>query len=98
MKTQNIFIISDSSGATAQTIAQTALSQFPDVKAEIRRFPFIQTESILKGSFTPWSALNSVRWSAISAGKTAFTTLTAFKPQCGCWQKLPASNRLTSLV
>ncbi|APR08579.1 putative pyruvate, phosphate dikinase regulatory protein [Lentilactobacillus parabuchneri] len=49
MKTQNIFIISDSSGATAQTIAQTALSQFPDVKAEIRRFPFIQTESILKG-------------------------------------------------
>ncbi len=109
MKTQNIFIISDSSGATAQTIAQTALSQFPDVKAEIRRFPFIQTESILKGIlkialanhaiiFTPWSALNSVRWSAISAGKTAFTTLTAFKPQCGCWQKLPASNRLTSLV
>ena len=49
MKTQNIFIISDSSGATAQTLAQTAASQFPNIKAEIRRFPFIQTESILKG-------------------------------------------------
>lgn len=49
MKTQIIFIISDSSGATAQTLAQTATSQFPDIKAEIRRFPFIQTESILKG-------------------------------------------------
>ncbi len=49
MKAQIIFIISDSSGATAQTLAQTATSQFPDIKAEIRRFPFIQTESILKG-------------------------------------------------
>jgi regulator of PEP synthase PpsR (kinase-PPPase family) len=49
MKTQNIFIISDSSGATAQTIAQTAVSQFPDLKAEMRRFPFIQTDSILRG-------------------------------------------------
>ncbi|MFT8744618.1 MAG: kinase/pyrophosphorylase, partial [Lentilactobacillus hilgardii] len=39
MKTQNIFIISDSSGATAQTLAQTAASQFPNIKAEIRRFP-----------------------------------------------------------
>ncbi len=49
MKTQTIFIISDSSGATAQTLAQTAASQFPNLKTEIRRFPFIQTESILKG-------------------------------------------------
>ncbi|GAF35362.1 ATP/GTP-binding protein [Lentilactobacillus farraginis DSM 18382 = JCM 14108] len=49
MKTQNIFIISDSSGATAQTLAQTTASQFPNIKAEIRRFPFIQTSSILKG-------------------------------------------------
>ncbi|WP_109249018.1 pyruvate, water dikinase regulatory protein [Lentilactobacillus kefiri] len=49
MQTQNVFIISDSSGATAQTVAQTALSQFPDIKGEIRRFPFIQTDSILRG-------------------------------------------------
>lgn len=49
MKTQNVFIISDSSGATAQTVAQTVVSQFPNLKAEIRRFPFIQTDSILKG-------------------------------------------------
>ena len=49
MKTQNVFIISDSSGATAQTIAQTAVSQFPNLKAEMRRFPFIQTDSILNG-------------------------------------------------
>lgn len=49
MKTENVFIISDSSGATAQTIAQTAVSQFPNLKAKMRRFPFIQTDSILRG-------------------------------------------------
>ncbi|AQW22123.1 phosphoenolpyruvate synthase regulatory protein [Lentilactobacillus curieae] len=46
---QNIYIISDSSGGTAQTIAQTAVSQFPDVIAEIKRFPFVQTSSMLAG-------------------------------------------------
>ncbi len=49
VKTQSFFIISDSSGATAQTLAETVASQFPELKAEIRRFPFIQTESILTG-------------------------------------------------
>lgn len=48
-KHQTIFIISDSSGATAQTVVQTAVSQFPNLSIEIKRYPFIQTESILKG-------------------------------------------------
>ncbi|GAY73084.1 ATP/GTP-binding protein [Lentilactobacillus kosonis] len=46
---QNIYIISDSSGGTAQTIAQTAASQFQNLTTEIRRFPFVQTESMLAG-------------------------------------------------
>ncbi|WP_283678809.1 pyruvate, water dikinase regulatory protein [Lentilactobacillus sp. Marseille-Q4993] len=45
----NIYVISDSSGGTAQTLAQTAMSQFPDLIAEIKRYPFVQTESILTG-------------------------------------------------
>lgn len=44
-----IFIISDSSGETALTVAQTAVSQFPKVEASYQRFPFIQTDSILEG-------------------------------------------------
>lgn len=44
-----IFIISDSSGETALTVAQTAVAQFPDLNVKYQRFPFIQTESILKG-------------------------------------------------
>lgn len=44
-----IFIISDSSGETALTVAQTAVAQFPDLKVKYQRFPFIQTESILGG-------------------------------------------------
>ncbi|QMU07567.1 pyruvate, water dikinase regulatory protein [Levilactobacillus suantsaii] len=44
-----IFIISDSSGETALTVAQTAVSQFPAVHATYQRFPFIQTDSILGG-------------------------------------------------
>ena len=43
------FIISDSSGATSQTVAQTAASQFPNLTPELKRFPFVQTESILTG-------------------------------------------------
>ena len=46
---QNIYIISDSSGGTAQTVAQTAASQFKNLTTEIRRFPFVQTESMLAG-------------------------------------------------
>lgn len=44
-----IFIISDSSGETALTVAQTAVAQFPDLQVKYQRFPFIQTESILEG-------------------------------------------------
>ncbi|KRO03480.1 hypothetical protein IV54_GL000157 [Levilactobacillus paucivorans] len=44
-----IFIISDSSGETALTVAQTAVSQFTKVEASYQRFPFIQTDSILEG-------------------------------------------------
>lgn len=45
----DIFIISDSSGETALTIAQTAVAQFPDTAVKYQRFPFIQTDSILSG-------------------------------------------------
>lgn len=44
-----IFLISDSSGETALTVAQTAVAQFPDLKVKYQRFPFIQTASILSG-------------------------------------------------
>ncbi|MDT6980509.1 pyruvate, water dikinase regulatory protein [Levilactobacillus zymae] len=44
-----IFVISDSSGETALTVAQTAVSQFPSVHVSYQRFPFIQTDSILEG-------------------------------------------------
>ena len=45
----DIFIISDSSGETALTIAQTAVAQFLDNPVKYQRFPFIQTDSILSG-------------------------------------------------
>lgn len=45
----NILVISDSSGATAFTIAKTAASQFTNIDVEYKRYPFIQTNSILKG-------------------------------------------------
>lgn len=47
MKDLDVFIVSDSSGETALTIAQTAMAQFPGVHPVYQRFPFIQTESIL---------------------------------------------------
>lgn len=49
MSAITIFIISDSSGETALTVAQTAVSQFPAIEASYQRFPFIQTNSILEG-------------------------------------------------
>lgn len=49
MPKMSIFIISDSSGQTALTVAQTAVSQFPDANVNYQRFPFIQTDSILEG-------------------------------------------------
>ena len=49
MKNLNLFIISDSSGETALTIARTAVSQFNQIKPNYQRFPFIKTHSILRG-------------------------------------------------
>lgn len=49
MQQITIFVISDSSGETALTVAQTAVSQYPAVQASYQRFPFIQTDSILDG-------------------------------------------------
>ncbi|MEJ6400692.1 pyruvate, water dikinase regulatory protein [Nicoliella lavandulae] len=49
MKKLNVFIISDSSGETAFSVARIAISQFPDVSVTYQRFPFIQTKSILAG-------------------------------------------------
>ncbi|MHA8137722.1 pyruvate, water dikinase regulatory protein [Lactobacillaceae bacterium Scapto_B20] len=49
MKKLNVFIISDSSGETAFSVARIAVSQFPDVEVNYQRFPFIQTKSILAG-------------------------------------------------
>ncbi|CAM2753477.1 pyruvate, water dikinase regulatory protein [Fructilactobacillus fructivorans] len=45
----NAFIISDSSGATAMSIARTAVAQFPEANANFKRYPFIQTQSMLDG-------------------------------------------------
>ncbi|UQS86535.1 kinase/pyrophosphorylase [Nicoliella spurrieriana] len=49
MKKLNVYIISDSSGETAFSVARIAVSQFPDVDVNYQRFPFIQTKSILTG-------------------------------------------------
>lgn len=42
-----IFIISDSSGETAITTLQTAVSQFPDLSVQVTRFPFTATKNKL---------------------------------------------------
>lgn len=49
MQQMTIFVISDSSGETALTVAQTAVSQYPTIQVSYQRFPFIQTDSILDG-------------------------------------------------
>ncbi|XIF19729.1 MAG: kinase/pyrophosphorylase [Acetilactobacillus jinshanensis] len=49
MSILNLFVISDSSGGTALTVAKTAISQFNNVRVNYQRFPFIKTESILNG-------------------------------------------------
>lgn len=56
----DIFIISDSSGETALTVAQTAVAQFPDIQVKYQRFPFIQTESILAGILKMAARKNAV--------------------------------------
>ncbi|MBY7147495.1 kinase/pyrophosphorylase, partial [Levilactobacillus brevis] len=45
MQQMTIFVISDSSGETALTVAQTAVSQYPTIQVSYQRFPFIQTDS-----------------------------------------------------
>lgn len=44
-----IYVVSDSIGATALSLAQAVTVQFPKTKFEIKRFPFITTISILQG-------------------------------------------------
>ena len=44
-----IYVVSDSIGATALSLAQAVTVQFPKTKFEIKRFPFITTLSILQG-------------------------------------------------
>ena len=43
-----IYVVSDSIGATALSLAQAVTVQFPKTKFEIKRFPFITTVSILQ--------------------------------------------------
>lgn len=52
--TQNvtIYVMSDSIGATAMSLAQAVMVQFPKTKFNIKRFPFITTLSILKGTLS----------------------------------------------
>ena len=45
----NLFVISDSSGGTALTVAKTAISQFKSINVNYQRFPFIKTRSLLNG-------------------------------------------------
>lgn len=47
MQTLNIFVVSDSSGETAISTLQTAISQFPKIKVKIKRFPFTTSKERL---------------------------------------------------
>lgn len=44
-----VFIISDSVGETANSVAKAASAQFPNEKFEFDRYPFTQTTSLLDG-------------------------------------------------
>lgn len=44
-----VFIISDSVGETADSVAKAASAQFPNEKFEFDRYPFTQTTSLLDG-------------------------------------------------
>lgn len=48
-KVVNIYVISDSIGATAMSLVQAVTVQFPHTKFNVKRFPFITTSSILQG-------------------------------------------------
>jgi regulator of PEP synthase PpsR (kinase-PPPase family) len=41
----NIFIVSDATGSTAEAVVTSSLVQFSGAKSDIRRFPFVRTET-----------------------------------------------------
>ncbi len=48
-KNFKIFIVSDSLGETARSVARATISQFPDIGSwDIKRFPYVNNEGILK--------------------------------------------------
>lgn len=47
-----IYVMSDSIGATARSLAQAVTVQFPKTEFKIQKFPFITTLSILKGTLS----------------------------------------------
>lgn len=65
----NVVIISDSSGGTAYCEAKTALSQFPDVKAVFKRYPFITTTSIAKAPLAYAKEQNAVIFDTLVSPK-----------------------------
>ncbi|MFB9769544.1 pyruvate, water dikinase regulatory protein [Lactiplantibacillus modestisalitolerans] len=48
MSAIKVFILSDSVGETAHSVAQAAAAQFADYPVHYQRFPFVRTESLLK--------------------------------------------------
>jgi len=48
MREIKIFILSDSVGETAHSVAQAAAAQFSNFQINYQRFPFVRTESLLK--------------------------------------------------
>ncbi|SMH68323.1 positive regulator of gluconeogenesis [Latilactobacillus curvatus] len=46
-KPLTVFVLSDSVGQTALQLVQAALAQFPDVKPDLVRFPFVHTQAKL---------------------------------------------------
>jgi [pyruvate, water dikinase]-phosphate phosphotransferase / [pyruvate, water dikinase] kinase len=45
---RTIFVLSDSTGSTAETVARAAVMQFSDANIRIRRFPNVRTEAALR--------------------------------------------------
>lgn len=47
----SVYIVSDSTGETAEAMAHAVLSQFPELQAEVRRFMKVETEQQVRGIF-----------------------------------------------
>ncbi|WP_125768073.1 pyruvate, water dikinase regulatory protein [Companilactobacillus furfuricola] len=47
-KEQNVFILSDAAGETAEKVAQAAFSQFPELDTSFTKFPFVKNDSTLE--------------------------------------------------